>query len=296
MAREPTTILDAFAERLASDPDGPYLDFAGHESVRLTAREMDRESNRLAHAFRDMGVERGDRVATLLENRAEQVISFFAAIKIGAIQVPINTAYKGEFLQHQLADSGAKVFVVQGDYASRAIEVVGDATRDLTHVITVDPPDAAVDVRPVTTWQDALAAGSDAPIAGVAVRPADLACLIYTAGTTGPSKGCMLSHNYVVSLADQITRVLRRRPDDIVLTPLPLFHFNAISICVVGTLLAGGSAAIERRFSVSNFWPEVRRTQATIVTLLGSLATLIANAEDHVDQTAHRLRLCAAST
>jgi carnitine-CoA ligase len=106
----------------------------------------------------------------------------------------------------------------------------------------------------------------------------------------------MLSHNYVVSLADQITRVLGRRPDDIVLTPLPLFHFNAISICVVGTLLAGGSAAIERRFSVSNFWPEVRRTRATIVTLLGSLATLIANAEDHADQTAHRLRLCAAST
>ena len=86
-----------------------------------------------------------------------------------------------------------------------------------------------------------------------------------------------------------------REPDDIVLTPLPLFHFNVISICVVGSLLTGGSAAIERRFSVSNFWPEVSRTGATMVTMLGSLAILIANADDHPDQVGHRLRFCAAA-
>ena len=119
MTRPQTTVLAALAERLPSDPDGPYLDFSSAgESVKLTGREMDRESNRLAHTLRELGVEHGDRVATLLENRAEQVVSFFAALKLGAVQVPINTAYKGEFLRHQLADSGAKVFVVQGDFAS----------------------------------------------------------------------------------------------------------------------------------------------------------------------------------
>ena len=71
----------------------------------------------------------GDRIATLLDNRAEQVVSFFAALKLGAIQVPINTAYKGEFLRHQLADSGAKVFVFQGDFASRAAEVIARSRR-----------------------------------------------------------------------------------------------------------------------------------------------------------------------
>jgi crotonobetaine/carnitine-CoA ligase len=76
---------------------------------------------------------------------------------------------------------------------------------------------------------------------------------------------------------------------------LPLFHFNAISICVVGTLVVGGSAAIARRFSVSKFWPEVRRTGATMVSLLGSLAILIADADDHPDQAGHQLRLCAAA-
>jgi crotonobetaine/carnitine-CoA ligase len=297
MTRPQTTVLAALAERLSSDPDGPYLDFSnsGEDVVQLTAREMDLASNRLAHSLREIGVEHGDRVATLLENRAEQVISFFAALKLGAVQVPINTAYKGEFLRHQLSDSGAKVFVLQGDFASRAVEVVGDTTPALTHCIIVDPPDAVIDARPVVEWQDALAAGSDDAVAGANVRPGDLACFIYTAGTTGPSKGCMLPHNYIVSLADQIARAWERRADDVVLTPLPLFHFNAISVCVVGSLLIGGNAAIERRFSVSNFWPEIKRTGATMVSMLGSPAILIANADDHPDQQGHKLRLCAAA-
>jgi crotonobetaine/carnitine-CoA ligase len=152
-----------------------------------------------------------------------------------------------------------------------------------------------LDALPAIRWQDALARGSEEPIDASQVRPSDLACFIYTAGTTGPSKGCMLPQNYIVSLADQVARAWERRPDDIVLTPLPLFHFNAISIAVVGTLLAGGSAVIERKFSVSNFWPEVKRTGATMVSMLGSLAILIANADDHPDQRGHKLRLCAAA-
>ena len=120
-------MLDALAHRLAADPDGPYLDFARRQRDSRPAR-WTRSRPRIAHALAALGVGHGDRVATLLENRAEQVISFFAALKLGAIQVPINTAYKGEFLRHLLADSGAKVFVVQGDFASRAVEVVGAET------------------------------------------------------------------------------------------------------------------------------------------------------------------------
>src|SRR2546423_9289227 len=106
---------------------------------------MDEASTRLAHALAGMGVGHGDRVATLLGNRAEQVVSFFAALKLGAVQVPINTAYKGDFLRHQLADSGAGVFIVQGEWASRAVEVIGDSTPDLGHVIVVDAPHAVID-------------------------------------------------------------------------------------------------------------------------------------------------------
>jgi carnitine-CoA ligase len=290
--RAQTTVLAAFEQRLASDPDGPYLDFEGDA---YSAREIDAAANRAAAVLSNAGIVHGERIATLLDNRAEQVISFFAALKLGAVQVPINTAYKGEFLRHQLADCGAPVLVVQGDYASRVAEIAGDDTPALERCVVVGAPDAVIDRVPTLDWAAVLAAASDAPPQGVDVRPSDLACFIYTAGTTGPSKGCMLPHNYIVCLADQIRRAWQRRPDDVVLTPLPLFHFNAISICVVGTLVTGGSASIARRFSVSRFWPEVQRTGATIVSLLGSLAILIADAADHADQADHHLRLCVAA-
>ena len=290
-ASRQSTVVDALQQRLSTDPDGPYLEVDG---VELTARQVDEAAGRLASSLADLGVGRGDRVATLLDNTAEQVISFFGSLRLAAIQVPINTAYKGDFLRHVLEDSGARVLIVQGDYAHRFEQLAGEDLADLAAVVVVGEPDDLNVSIPTLTWAKALSATPrDLPDAGVA--PGDLACLIYTAGTTGPSKGCMLSHNYVVSLAGQIARAWQRGPDDVILTPLPLFHFNAISVCVVGTLLTGGHAAIVRKFSVSKFWPEVKRTGATMLSMLGSLAILIANAEDHPDQAGHSLRLCAAA-
>ena len=293
-----TTVLDALAGRLADDPDGPYLDFDG---VGLSARAVDAAANRIAHGLAGLGVLPGDRIATLLENSPEQVISFFAALKLGAIQVPINTAYKGEFLLHVLSDSAARVVITQGSLAERVADVCdgdrasAEALPELRAVVVAGPSDAAISRLPLVDWQTMHDSSPDTSPASPPIGPSDLACFIYTAGTTGPSKGCMLPHHYVIALADQIARAWQRRSDDIVLTPLPLFHFNAISVCVVGTLITGGSAAIVRKFSVSRFWTEVKRTDATMLSMLGSLAILVANADDSPEMAGHRLRLCAAA-
>jgi carnitine-CoA ligase len=290
----PITVSAALGHRLATDPDGPYLDFDG---TGWTARQIADAADALAACLVDAGVGRGDRVATLLANGPEQVISFFAAARLGAVQVPVNTAYKGEFLRHVLTDCGATLIVVQQDLADR-VALVAEECPVLTHAIVVGDPAAVGTGLDRVGWDAALSYGAamvDA-LPDVAVGPADIACFIYTAGTTGPSKGCMLPHRYVVALGDQIARAWGRRADDVVLTPLPLFHFNAIAVCVVGTLLVGGRAAIVRKFSVSRFWPEVARTGATMLSMLGSLAILVANAEeDHPDQAGHRLRLCVAA-
>jgi crotonobetaine/carnitine-CoA ligase len=168
-----TTINAELAARVDSDPDGAYLDFMGDA---YSARRIDEEASRLAAALATVGVARGDRVASLLENSAEQVVTFFATLRLGAVAVPVNTAYKGEFLRHQLTESGARVVVVQGDFAGRVAEVAA-AAPDLAAAVVVGEPDAAITAISVHDYA-AFAAAPAAGLAPVEVAPSDLACLI----------------------------------------------------------------------------------------------------------------------
>ena len=186
---------------------------AGGDACSYTAREMDAESNRLAHTLRELGVGHGDRVATLLENRAEQVVSFFAALKLGAVQVPINTAYKGEFLRHQLADSGAKVFIVQGDFASRAVEVVGAETTPDADALHHRRSARRGDRRRARRSRGRTRSRPGATTADRRRRrcgPATSRASSTPRARPARRKGCMLPHNYIVSLAEQIARAWQR--------------------------------------------------------------------------------------
>ncbi|HEY1633904.1 MAG TPA: AMP-binding protein [Acidimicrobiales bacterium] len=279
---EQFTINELLDRRLEDDPDGEYLDVCG---TKLTAAGVASTANRLGNALRDLGATKGERVATLIDNSPEALLAWWGAVRGGAIGVPINTAYKGYYLRHQLQDSGSRVLVVEKDLLERAVEVVGQV-EGLDHVVVVDQADdggAGADVPAMSgvkvhRWADLLGAPADQP--SVDCRPSDLGTFIYTGGTTGPSKGCMLSHNYHAALARQIGICWQRTPADVVWTPLPLFHFNALTTAVLGALLFGGRSAIYRRFSVSSFWPEMNRVGATITSSLGTMAYLLAHDVD----------------
>jgi len=268
------TVLDLMARRLEDDPDGPYLDVCG---AAFTAREVQRVAASLASSLVALGVAPGDRVATLIENSPEAALAWWGILTAGAVAVPINTAYKGSYLAHQLADSGSKVLVVEASLADRVARVASDLP-DLAHVIVVGDSDVTLGAVARHEWDDVLATDPTAP--SVRVRPSDLGTFIYTGGTTGLSKGCMLSHHYHGALARQIGICWRRTADDVVWTPLPLFHFNAIVTAVVGALVYGGRSAIYGRFSVSNFWPEMNRVGATVTSTLGTMAYLLAHDVD----------------
>jgi crotonobetaine/carnitine-CoA ligase len=274
---EQHTVPSLLERRLEADPDGEYLDVTG---TKLTAAQVERTANRLANALTELGVRQGDRVATVIENSPEALLSWWGAIRGGFVAVPVNTAYKGEYLRHQLADSGSRLLVVDAGLADRAATVAGDVDS-LEHVVVCggdgEAPERMAGVR-VHRWDDLLGADDKAP--AVDIRPSDLGTFVYTGGTTGPSKGCMLSHNYHAALARQIGICWERTADDVVWTPLPLFHFNALTTAVCGTLLFGGRGAIYRRFSVSDFWPEMNRVRATITSTLGTMAYLLAHDVD----------------
>ncbi|HEY1653000.1 MAG TPA: AMP-binding protein [Acidimicrobiales bacterium] len=286
-----STIPELFARRLESDPDGEYLDMG---ATRLTARQVVSTAEAFGAALDEMGVAPGDRVATLLENGPPALLTWAGTVLHGRIAVPVNTAYKGEYLAHQLTDSGARVLVVAASLLDRVVAVAAGLPA-LEHVVVVNDAGehdagsggtgpgeqgelASFGRVAAHRWEEVIAGSGSAR--GVQVRPDDLATFIYTGGTTGLSKGCMLSHNYHEALARQIGICWQRTADDVVWTPLPLYHFNALTTVVIGTLLYGGRGAIYRRFSVSEFWPEMNRVGATVTSTLGTMAYLLAHDVD----------------
>jgi crotonobetaine/carnitine-CoA ligase len=266
------TIPGTLLARLETDPDGEYLDVNG---TKLTAAGVWSTANRIANVLCELGIGRHARVATLIENSPEMVEAWWGTVTGGQVSVPINTAYKGEYLRHQLRDSGSRLLFVEASLLPRALEVVGDIDG-LDHLVVIGGGDApSVPGVSVHRWADVL--GADDAEVEVGVRPSDLGTFVYTGGTTGPSKGCMLSHNYHFELAQQIGHCWGRTAEDVCWTPLPLFHFNALTTAVLGALVFGGRSAIYKRFSVSNFWPEMNRTGATVTSTLGTMAYLLAH-------------------
>jgi crotonobetaine/carnitine-CoA ligase len=248
-------------------PDHPWIDFEGE--AHTFAEVWDR-ALRVATGLRGLGIGEGQTVCTLLDSSVDPVAIWIGANLLGAIWVPVNTAHKGEFLRHQLADSAAPVVIAEVDFAER-VEAVRGGLPDLVNVVVRGPS------------LDALSA-HDRLLDPVALDPRQLSLLIYTSGTTGPSKGCMLSHSYVCNVAAGATR--NRTPGETLWTPLPMFHLNAAATSILATAVTRSTLAITRRFSLSGFWPEIRRNGATMISLLGAMIPLIATAPDTEDSLA----------
>jgi crotonobetaine/carnitine-CoA ligase len=269
-----------FDAALEDRPDRVFLDFSGETS---TYAQVARLIGQTANLYEECGVGPGDTVVTLLDNNLDAVVSFLAATRLGAIAVPVNTAYRGEFLRHQVADAGAKLVVAESHYVSRLLQVRDGVPalrtllyRDEAGDFTPEHGDHGLELLSLTSARQQMQDKLRAPVA----KPSDLACLIYTAGTTGPSKGCMISHNYAVHVSRQYIEVTGRRTENKTFTPLPLFHLNAWNVTVFTTAILRSSAAIAPRFSLSGFWPEIERSGATMTSLLGTMISLIANAPD----------------
>lgn len=269
------TVIAALSRAVAAQPDRVMLDFSGD---LYTYAQVDALSTRMAHAFRKLGVRAGHTVLSMLDNNIDAVVCWLAVNKLCSVSVPINTALRGEFLRHQIADSGAALLVVEADYLPRLASVAGELPEARTVLHRGAAQDAAL--GPLRLAPLDLHRGDDDSALEMQPNPTDLACLIYTSGTTGPSKGCMIGYNYMCNLARQQLRAGPAAASDITITPLPLFHLNAMCVGVIATLLVGARLAVVARFSVSMFWPEVERSGATIASILGSMGSLLASAPD----------------
>jgi carnitine-CoA ligase len=269
------TVVAALGRAVDAHPEHLFLDF-GDE--RLTFGDTWRETLRLARGLHELDVRPGDTVISMLDNVPDAVLLWFANNLLGAIHVPVNTAYKGEFLRHQIDDTGARLIVAEAEYADRIL-AIADGLPQARNLLRRGHGSMPSSSRILVSSLDAHRRDKG-KLPEVVVHPHDLTMLIYTAGTTGPSKGCMISHNYACNLARQGIESSGRRPEELNWTALPLFHLNATATSVLGSLLLGGACAIATRFSLSSFWPEIERTGARTANLLGAMIPLIAAMED----------------
>ncbi|MFD8102313.1 AMP-binding protein [Nocardia fluminea] len=271
---EGLTVLRLLETAVAECGDHPFLDFEGQV---YSFRQVEELAGRFAHALSSLGVEPGTSVASLLDTSIDSIVTWFAVNKLGAVWVPLNTAYRGEFLRHQLDDSKALLAVCGADYVEN-VTAVADGVPGLTMVLvqnysTAVVPETGLRVLDLDRHRgDRLAANRH-------IDAADLSMLIYTSGTTGVSKGCKVTHNYMCSQGLQCNEAVPPMPGEVMYTCLPLFHVSALSQ-IIAALAVRTTLAVSPRFSVSRFWAEIERSGARNALLMGSIFPLLAFAED----------------
>lgn len=273
------TVTGMLARAVASHASREFLVI---DRQPVCYEEVDHLSNAMAHELQKLGVHYGDRVVTLFDTCLDVFTCWFAINKLGAVWVPINTAYRGDFLRHQVNDAGAKIAICGASYLERFVHIA-DSLPDLQLLLcTGDSGGASAPGFPVCAIPikslDAFR-GTDISPPAVVVNPRDLSALLYTSGTTGPSKGCMISHNYLAAIAVANRRSILLDQFQTLWTCLPTFHAAAL-MAVLAVMIDGSRVAIASNFSVSRFWDDIENAGATSAMLMASIFQLVAQAPD----------------
>ena len=217
--------------------------------------ELKAASDRLAGALRALGVETGDRVAVLLPQRAEVMVAHLAALKLGAVVLPLFTLFGEDALAFRLADSGAKVVVTDADQAAK---VRGVAAPALAAIVVIGEVGAGERCggRSVLRWEDAI--GHDPIAAPVPVGAEDPAVMIYTSGTTGPPKGALHAHRFLIGHLPCVELSLERfpQPGDVGWSPADWAWIGALMDLAMPCLFHGVPLVAQRmrKFDATAAW------------------------------------------
>ncbi len=253
-------------EQRAAHAPGKIFLFSERDGREFSYSHFDAAVNRTASMLAGRGVGRGDVVSMLMPNSAEYIIAYFACFKLGALAGPINSLLKAEEILYALSNSEAKALLYHPEFAPQ-LEAIRGHLVHLEHLIEFEDEAKAT----------AEFAGADSrtlarSLPDAQLEPETEAIIIYTSGTTGKPKGCLLTHGNLIANARQIVEWLKFTEDDRLLTVMPLFHMNAVSVTTISALYANGSTIVSPRFSASRFWQIVSDYR---VTSFGSVATML---------------------
>jgi crotonobetaine/carnitine-CoA ligase len=274
-------------------PDQVFVQISGQ---RITYRQIQERAARAAGMFQKLGIRHGDRVCLFLTNCPEFLYCWFGLSLIGAITVPINTAYQRDETAYILNHAEGVVLV-----AHRSLIAVADAAVKLApgvqHRLLVpglsvpgigDAPEDAgepgIEVQDWAEFGETMARAG--PIGETpSVSPFDISMLVYTSGTTGNPKGVQVTHQMYVAAGQGFAHWTRSTAADRFFTCLPYFHANAQYYSTMGAMASGATLVVSDRFSASRFWDQVREARATVVNFIGMMMPVLAKqAESPTDR------------
>lgn len=239
----------------------------------LTFAQFDTESDSLASAFAGLGVGPGDRVMVFAYNSRAFLLTMLAVQKRGAVFVPINTELKGDFLAHQLRIIEPRVVVVSAALrgAFDSVDVAGLPIETTVVLEGEVPPLPGTRAVRFGSLEGVPAQAGDI----ITVEPHDIGAIMFTSGTTGPSKGVMMPHAHCYTFGFGAGRALKMTDKDRMFICMPFFHAMGLMIQFVSCLICGVPAHIVRRFSAGSWLEDIRSCKATITYGLGVIPEFI---------------------
>ncbi len=263
----------------------------------VTYAQLDALSNNFANSLLGLQVQRGDRVALFLPNIPEFVIAYFGALKIGAIVTAINPLHHEREVTYQLCDSGAQTIVVTASLWPK-VQVIKNETQ-LTNIIVVDSEVAAQNIDPhskgpssVLEFHKFVEKNSSRP-ALIELNPSeDLAALQYTGGTTGFSKGAMLTHRNLVSNAFAFASAIESIADDVFLTALPLSHIYGMTTSLTTPISLGATMVLLPKFEVTKALEAIQRKRITVFCGVPTMFQMVLANRDLANYDLTSIRVC----
>ncbi|MFC7517854.1 AMP-binding protein [Herbaspirillum sp. GCM10030257] len=270
------------AEQAKRQPDANWIETTDGE--HCTFGEAWRDARKAAGWFVSQGVRPRDRVAVMMGNHLDFVRAWLGLGVLGATAVLLNTELQGAFLAHQLRNCEATLALVDGTL----VEAVDGISPDVPTLQRLAVSGARKETRlPQIDWCGWRAAPEwDGPLPAAH----DIACVMYTSGTSGPAKGVLMPHAHCTLYGIGTSRSVELTAQDRYYITLPLFHANGLLMQLGATLLAGIPAILRNRFSASSWLNDVRSHRATVTNLLGSTAAFVVGQPASDYDARHRLR------
>lgn len=278
------TLPELLAERVARYGNREFMHFGqdvfGFEDIVTI-------SQKIAKGLQDQGVKKGDKVALMMSNRPEFLFSWFALSMLGAVEVPINTAHKGTLLSYLLAQSETRLLLADAQFQAQLKPILSELP-ELQQLIILDD-DIEDLAKPCIHFNKLLDNQGDYTKPQLSAE--DPIAIMFTSGTTGPSKGAVVPQQYPLSMGTIVASCAAYTEADCLYNALPLFHGNAQFLSTIPALLSGAKMVLAKRFSASSFWSDIRHYGCTEFNYIGGILPILLKAEPSAEDRNNSLRV-----